>query len=546
MSFGDRESGSSPESLNMRGIGAMVSTRKQAKRLNAEYFSSPGGANTMAETGVTKQQLISILSKSPHSNLKEYISTGKVGFQQEPEFMSRLTSWDRTHGQIRDSKVALPVIGLATLKDSELIDNALAHIALLGPRELARAYRFALEIRLPGKMRELRRLVESYLHEKEQDKGWDHLAIQLRGTLKELYALAHSKPEKERTNIVLYGRTFDKTKAPLPKGSVFEVVANLKNMSPTEAAGSIMRYHIPFLIAMGALGAKAKEPDLVLALIGAMSPTELTTNVKMLEKLGLKTNPALRGAFDKALLKASTSKKSTLKTTQAVEAVKDEKLKEQLRGLQAKQIAAVGGPDGDWVILIDKSGSMHHAIETGCHVAGALTQFVKGKVGLIFFDTSPMAVDVTGLSLDQIKKATRHFTANGGTSIGCGLNRMLVEKVVVDGIVIVSDGGDNTAPLFADTYPKYAKFVDKDVPVYFYQLSGETDSLTPSMHRAGIEMQTFDLRGSNMDYYSIPNTVKTLRSNQYSLVEEIMSTPLLSLSGVLKTESKGRMSVAHI
>lgn len=488
----------------------------------------------MAEQGITKQRLIAELSKSVHGSLKEYVPIGKQGVQQEGEFFQHLVAWDRTHGQIRDSKVALPIVGLAFEKDEELVDNALAHIALLGPRELARAYRFGLEIRLPGKMRQLRRLVEDYLHQKEQDKGWDHLAIQHRGTLKELYSLAHAKPEKERTNVVLYGRNFDKTKAPLPKGSVFEVVANLKNMSPTEAAGSIMKYRIPFLIAMGALGAKAKEPDLVLALIGAMSATELTTNVKMLEKLGLKTNPALRGAFDAALLKASTSKKNTLKTTQAVEAVQDEGLKEKLRGLQAKQIAAAGGPDGDWVILIDKSGSMNHAIETGCHVAGAMTQFIKGKVGLIFFDTSPMAVDVTGLSLDQIQKATRSFRASGGTSIGCGLNRMLVEKVAVDGIVIVSDGGDNTAPLFHDVYPKYAKFCDKDVPVYFYQLSGETDKLTPYMQRAGLEMTTFDLRGSKIDYYSVVNTIQTLRSNQYSLVEEILSTPLLSLNDVLK------------
>ena len=492
----------------------------------------------MAETGISKQAVISALSKSPHGSLKEYIPIGKQASVQEPEFYSRLIAWDRTHGQIRDSKVALPVIGLSFLHDAELVDNALAHIALLGPRELERAYRFALELRIPGKMRQLRSLVENYLHVKEQDKGWDHLAIQHRGTLKALYALAHAKPEKERTNVVLFGRNFDKTKAPLPRGSVFEVVANLKNMSPTEAAGTIMKYHVPFLIALGALGAKAKEPDLVQALINAMSATELTTNVKMLEKLGLKDNPALRGAFDAALAKASTSKKNTLKATKAVEAVEDGALKEKLRGLQAKQIAAAGGPDGDWVILADKSGSMQHAIETACHVAGSLTQFVKGKVGLIFFDTSPMAVDVTGLSLDQIKMATRGFRANGGTSIGCGLNRMLVEKVAVDGIVIVSDGGDNTAPLFADVYPKYAKFVDKDVPVYFFKLSGESDSLTPYMQRAGIEMQTFDLRGSNVDYYSLANTVQTLRSNQYSLVEEILSTPLLSLNTVLKSTRK--------
>ena len=489
----------------------------------------------MSEAGLTKQRIVAELSRSSHGALKEYVPIGKQAVLQEGEFFQHLMAWDKMHGQIRDTKVALPIIGLAYEKDAELADNSLAHIALLGPRELASAYRFALEIRLPAKMRELRRLVESYLHQKEQDKGWDHLAIQHRGTLKELYALAHAKPEKERTNVVLFGRNFDKTKAPLPKGSVFEVVANLKNMAPTEAAGSIMKYHIPFLIAMGALGEKAKDTDLVLALIGAMSPSELTTNVKMLEKLGIKTNPALRGAFDAAMSKAATSKKNTLKTTTAVEAVEDEGLKEKLRNLQAKQIAAAGGPEGNWLVLADKSGSMSNAIEAARHISASLSQFVKGKVWLVFFDTSPMTIDVTGLSLDQIKKGTEHIRADGGTSIGVGLNRMLQEKAEIDGIAIISDGGENTSPLFADVYKKYSAFAGKDVPVYFYDVHGNYAGFKDAVNKAGIEMQTFDIsRGT--DYYALPNMVQTMRSNPYSLIDEILATPLKSLSDVLKTK----------
>ena len=92
---------------------------------------------------------------------------------------------------------------------------------------------------------------------------------------------------------------------PPPKGSVFEAVAGLKKMSPVEAAGAILKFKIPFLVAAGALEEKAKEPDLVLALINRMSSSELVNNTKTLEKLGLKTNPALRGAFEKALEKAA-------------------------------------------------------------------------------------------------------------------------------------------------------------------------------------------------------------------------------------------------
>ena len=153
----------------------------------------------------------------------------------------------------------------------------------------------------------------------------------------------------------------------------------------------------------------------------------------------------------------------------------------------------------------------------------------------MFFDSVPLTVDVTGLSLDQVLAATRHIKTGSATSIGCGINRILTEKIAVDGIAIVSDGEENTAPRFVDVYQKYAKFVDKDVPVYFYHCKGGTDNLTRNCNAAGIEVQAFDLRDVKTDYYSIPNLVQTMRSNQYSLMDEIMATPLLSLSDVLKT-----------
>jgi hypothetical protein len=217
-------------------------------------------------------------------------------------------------------------------------------------------------------------------------------------------------------------------------------------------------------------------------------------------------------------------------------------LKEKLQGLQDKKIKALGGPEGNWLVLADKSGSMSRAIEASRHVSATLAKICQGKVYLVFFDTNPMTVDVTGLPLDAIQKATRHITANGGTSIGCGLNRMLSEKVEIDGIAIVSDGGENTPPLFPDVYKKYSAFVGKDVPVYFYHCDGEPDVLTRNMKYAEIEMQEFDIRGGT-DYYSIPNLAQTMRTKVYGLVDEILATPLLSLNTVLKGAQKGLVTV---
>ncbi len=493
----------------------------------------------MAETGLTKNQIFSQLSKSPHGNLKEYVPVATAAATEEPEFMAHLIAWDRLHGQIRDAKVALPVITLTVPPfPKELTDNSLAHLALLGPRELLQAFRFAGKDTFGdrSKMWTMRRLVRTYLREKENSRNWDRLAIQHRAVLKDLYSLAHARPQKDRTNVILYGRKTDKIKAPLPAGSVFDAVARLKDMSVAEAAGEIVKRKIPFLIASGALGDKLKDPDLVLALIGQMSPTEVVTNTKMLEKLGVRTNPALRGAFEEALQKAASSKKNVLKTTRAAEAIDDEALKEKLRGLQDRQLQSMG-VEGNWLVLGDKSSSMSRAIEVAKQIAGTLAKMVKGKVWLVFFDTIPQTIDVTGAALDAIQKATQYITANGWTSIGCGLQRMLDAKEQIDGIAIISDGGENRAPYFHQVYQQYAAFAGKEPTVYLYHCGTRSNALTWSMQQAGLDMQVFDI-SENIDFYSLPNLVSTMRTNRYSLVDEIMATRLLTVDEVFKTEEK--------
>lgn len=488
------------------------------------------------ETGLTKNQILSELAKSPHGKLQEYLPVGKVAATQEPEFMAHLIAWDRIKGDIRDAKVALPVIAMTNPKlDEEFRENALAHLAKLGPRELERAFRFALEIKLPGRYRVLQPFLRQYLLSTEKDrKKWDRLAIQHRATLANLYSLAHMKPQKEELNDILF-KNFR------PAGSVFEMVAQLKNMTAVEAAGAIIESQIPFLVAKGALGKKIQEPELVLALIKRMSPTELVTSMSMLEDLGVKTNPMLRGALDEAIEKASKSRKNVLKTTRAAEKTDDDALKQRLQGLQEKQLQSRGGIEGNWLVLGDKSGSMASCIEGARLVAATLAKMVKGKVHLIFFDNVPARVfDVTGQSYEDVKKDTRHVTADGGTSIGCGLQYAIDRKLDVDGIAIVSDGDENQTPRFHDMYPKYCAFVGKDVPVYLYRygsIPGSAD-VAKTMKSAGHDLQEFKLTGTE-DYYSLPDLAATMRTNRYSLIEEILTVPLLKLADALK-QPQGR------
>lgn len=483
------------------------------------------------EAGLTKNAIIAELTKSPHGKLIEYVPVGLRAASQEPEFFAHLIAWNEKKGQIRDSKAALPIVSLScSTFPEDFHSNSLAHLAVLSPRDFVRSLRFAMEIKTPGRMKSIKRLAERYLRAREANWAWfEKTAIQHRRTLKELYALTHTKPSNMAEAVLFKGER--------PRGSIFEAVANLKDMSPAEAAGTIMEKRIPFLIAMGALGAKAKEPDLALALIGRMSPTELVTNTKMLERLGVKTVPALRAAFEAGLVKAAKSKKATLKTTAAAETFsEDDPLREKLRALQEKQIAAIkreAALEGNWLVLGDKSGSMQASIEASRHIAATLSKLANGAVSLIFFDNTPRYIDATGKDYDKLLALTKHVTADGGTSIGCGLMCAIEKKLEIDGIAIVSDGGENTPPLFAPIYKAFCQSVGKQIPVYFYKLRGsEADKFTPAMKSNDIDIQTFDLTGG-VDYYSLPNLAQTMRVQRYGLIEEIMDVPLLDLAAIL-------------
>lgn len=494
------------------------------------------------ETGLTKNQIVSELTRSEHGDLMKYVATGRAAATQEPEFFAHLIAWDAIKGQVRDAHVALPVISLGTQGfPQDFIENSLAHIALLRPRDFLRAYRFGLDLKLKSRAKKiLNGLTSQYLGYLEASKSrWDRAAVQHRRTLKELYALAHIKPSA-RAQRVLFLNNY-------PPNSVFEKIAELKRMPVTEAAGTIMEFKIPFLVAVGALGARAKEPDLVLALIERMSATELVTNTKMLEKLGVKTVPILRAAFEEALEKASKSKRSTLKTTRAAEQIEDAGLREKVVKLQERQLQNLGGIEGSWLVLGDKSGSMSDAIETARQIAGILTKMVKGRVSLVFFDTEPRFLDVTGKTYEQIKTLTKSVSAGGGTSIGCGLKSAMARKADIDGIAIISDAAENTAPYFINEYARLTKDLGKDVPVYLYRCGnslpyGMDRDLAASFKGAGLYLAEFDVR-KGVDFYSLPNLVATMRTNPYSLADEIFATPLLTLKQVLKEDANVNQSV---
>lgn len=492
----------------------------------------------MSERALTKAQVISELTKSPHGKLEAYVPIGRTAASEDPEFFGHLVAWNHVKGQIRDAKVALPILAL-TARDvpAVFVENALAHLSDFNPRMFEKALTFARTVKAP--QRTLRRLAERYLRDLEMDgREWERTAIQHRNTLKGLYARYHVKPSPKADIALFKGHGEGK----------FAILRALPGMTASEIAGAIEAHKLPFMVVRGALGAKAKDPDVVMALMARMSPTELVTNTKALERLGVKTVPALRAAFEAAIERAGKAKRgqAILKTTRAAEALADdEKLSGKLRALQEKQIDNLRGIEGNWLVLADKSGSMEQAIELSKEVAAVLGRCVKGTVNLVFFDTEPRGGALKpGITLEEIKANTQFITASGGTSIGCGLQLLLENKIAVDGIAIVSDGGENTPPYFGAVYRRYCDLLGIEPSVYLYQTRGESDAgFTAQCSIHHVTVQRFDLRGGS-DYYALPNLVQTMRVGRYQLLDEVLATPLRTLDDVLE-RTKG-MKVWHV
>jgi hypothetical protein len=523
------------------------------------------------EGGLTRQRIISELTRAPHAKLQTYIEkvpakvpggylhgVAVTAVVQDEEFIAHLIAWSAERGELRDIKVALPVIAVMignphpSNMRPEYVESALAHLAELEPKRFLQALNFAKDaakyLNVTGASRTLGRLAARYLAEHEQRKDWERAAIAHRRFLKALYSRSYATGRIDppaKVNALLFGPSKKVPVKPIPEGvgHMFAALRAFASMGTAAIADMLRKFPFPFLAARGALGTKVKEPDILEALIPRMSQTEVVTNAKWLERLGVRSTQTLRATMEDKLSQSSKRSKrgGTLKATRAADALEktgDAVMAKKMRGLQERQIDAGQRIKGDWLVLGDKSPSMQYAVETSRYVAATLARYVEGRVSLIFFDGEPRFFDVTGKTLEEILEMTKTVKADGaGTSIGCGLAYAREMGIPFDGIAVVSDAQENSSPRFVDEYARHEEATSKRPTTYLYRFapgmraSADID-LARSCSAAGIDLVEFDLRGG-VDYTSLPNVVLTMRSNRWSLVDEIMSAPLKTLDAVM-------------
>jgi hypothetical protein len=242
-----------------------------------------------------------------------------------------------------------------------------------------------------------------------------------------------------------------------------------------------------------------------------------------------------RGALDNADLKAVIETKlQTAKTANRVSPFKAEEAAKkagvsadfvrQLEEVADTQVKAKGRIARPTALLVDKSSSMHQAIELGKRISAMISVICDDKLYVYAFDSMAYEITSHGREMADWERAFQGIQAGGSTSCGIALMNLRRKKQYVEQIIVVTDEEENTPPLFANELREYRAELKVDPTVTIVRTPRGLNYLEVQLRQVGAVVDVFQFDG---DYYSLPNLVPMLtRPSKIELLMEIMDYPL--------------------
>jgi hypothetical protein len=468
-----------------------------------------------AEHDLRLEMLNSLLT-TPHRELGKVAELHKMMVELDPIFYGHLAVWYQHHGDVRDHKEVF----VGNLLTSQLTEHRGAGFVILQefpPYQVARIVDFMKQHqqKLP---RSARTAVRRYLQTREKNaEFFDRAAVRGRKAMKHLYASLHIKPN-ERANAVLF-------KDAPPEDSLAFVLKQLaKAETPELQAQLIAEHKIPYTVAIGTV--KQLTPEILKALVNAMSPQEVINNLNSLQKRGAMDNAEVKALIEAKLAEAATSNRvSAFKARKAGEVASvDEAMAAQLDKVVDEQVKQKGKITKPTAVFVDKSSSMTQAIEVGKQIAALISGISDANLFVYAFNEKAQPVTANGKALSDWEKAFQNIFPSGMTSIGVALEEMRKQKQSVEQIIIVTDEGENTAPFFCNAYTEYCKELQVLPNVVIVKVGSHSNYLERQLQQNQVALETFTFAG---DYYSLPNLVPMLsRPSRLELLMEILETPL--------------------
>ncbi len=476
--------------------------------------------NPVTETDVRVQILNSFLT-TPHRKLEELASLHTSALERDPLFYGHLAPWYFEKGEVRDHKL-LFVSHLATSEYPEFREAAWVLLQQLAPYEVARALDHTKKV-IGKTPRSFKGAIVQYLRTRENNlRQFDGAAMRARNDLKHLYASLRIKPGVRAQAIL-----FDEQ--PPEDSPLFALKKLAQAETSAEQARLILDHKIPYTTAVGAI--KHMTPAVVVALIESMSPQEVINNMASLKRHGALDDSMVKALIDQKLAKATTDKRvSTMKTKKAIQVAQlDAETERTLTEITDQRVAAKVEIKRPTALFVDKSGSMTQAIEVAKQLAGLISAVTSAAFYVYAFDTAAFEIKTKVAqgqrpALSDWEKAFQFIKADGGTSIGTALAKMTRDKILVDQLLIVTDEGENTAPLLADAWTEYCKEMSAAPSVIVVQVGGNNERFAKSLQDRGVELTRYHFAG---DMYSLPNILNFLSApSKAELTDLIMKYEL--------------------
>lgn len=465
---------------------------------------------------------------TPHGKLADLAPLHRDALERDPLFYGHLAAWYAERGEVRDHKV-LFAAHLLTCDFGELREAGWVLIQRLPPHMVEAALDHA-KVALGKVPRMLKSAVARYLRDLEAaPQRFDRAALRARPALKRLYASLRIAPGA-RAQAVL----FDEQP---PADSMLHQLKQLARSSdPAEQARLIVEQRIPYPVAVGAV--RALTPAVLVALLEVMTPQEAINHLAALKRRGAFDSPEVKALIEAKLRAAEGDRRvSTLKATRALSAVElDRETAAVLTEVTDRRVANITRIDRPTALLVDKSSSMTRAIEVAKEVA-ALVSAVCADFRVLAFDSGVFEVKARGSARSDWERAFKLVRADGSTSIGAPLAKLAAEGHYVEQIVIVTDMGDNTAPLFHDAYAAYERAMNVSPQVTIVSVDRDQSSAHTFLGRLiqrAIPHTVWEFSG---DYYALPNLLPLLAApSRAELVAQVLAVPLpvkpgLGLSG---------------
>jgi len=305
---------------------------------------------------------------------------------------------------------------------------------------------------------------------------------------------------------------------------LFALKVLAKAADPTEQAKAIVEHGIPYRVAASVIS--QMTPPVLAALVDRMTPQEVINNLAALKKRGVLDHPDLKPLVEAKLAAAKADGRvSAYKAQVAAEAAGvGGDVAKALADVTDARVKAKGRITRPTALLLDKSGSMDVALAVGRQLGALVSAVCEADLFAYAFDTIAYPVEPKGKTVGDWEKALLGITAGGGTSCGVAVQWMAQQKQRVEQFVLVTDEGENAAPLFADAYQKYAEALNVKPSVTVVKVGQATDQIETACRKLGVPLNVFEFRG---DYYALPNVVPLLtRPSQAELLMEILSYPL--------------------